>query len=203
MLKRLATTASLLALLATAGTPAKAASVNVDMDITLSGIVILYCYSPIHVSVSSAELLKAMTGGSSTDGIQVGATSPAATHTAGTTLKAAIGLTTTPATPTLNSTVKLQLENVCGVRAIGGATGNVTVSIPTVSTDLLGGGTDATNKIVASNFTPSTTSIAVTSFATFVPFHVTMDLDLSGVKKAATFEAATSGVEFVVTATAS
>lgn len=173
---------------------ARAASVDVDVDITLPNFLVLYCYDNISVSFTAAQLEAAL--GVTSNSATVSGT-PTITSAAGT-ITATLDIATDA--PSLTTSANLVLKNVCGVRALS-STGNVSISIPSKADTLTASG--GTGTISVGTVAPSTTSLALTGgLGTVNPFDVTMPLDLSGAIEAASYEAASSGVEFVVEVTA-
>lgn len=172
----------------------RAASVDVDVDITLPNFLILYCYDDISISFTAAQLETALgvTGGSST----VSGT-PTVSAASGT-ITATLDIATDA--PSFTGTTNLVLANVCGVRALS-SSGSVTIDIPSNASSLASNG--GNGSITVSSVTPSTTSLSLSGgLGTINPFSVTMALDLSTAIDAAQYEAASSGTEFVVEVTA-
>ena len=184
---------------------AKAASVNVDVDITLPQVLLLYCYSDVSVTVPGAALANlgatslSLTAG--TNGVEagdsslLGSTSQTATNSSGTTLD--VNLSASGVSDGSGfSTATLNLNNVCAVRGL--ASSNVAVSVDAASdTVLTGPGTG--NTITVNSYTPSPTSTAVT-LGSATQIDVALALNLSSVNGPGNFAMAGSN-KMIVTAT--
>ena len=107
------------------------AQVAVDVDVTLGGITILYYHNNINVNVPSSVMASLLSPAGCVAGVTcvvappavIDATSPAAGQ-----LNWVGAVNGTPA-PTDLTSIDLNLQNVWAVRAIGGASGNTTVTI--------------------------------------------------------------------------
>ncbi|MBU2533935.1 MAG: hypothetical protein KKB37_14435 [Alphaproteobacteria bacterium] len=173
---------------------AKAASLDVDVDITLPGFLVLYCYDNIDINISAANLSTALgvTAGSSALVPPTG-TQTATSGTITNDLDIAADTNTS-----LTTTVDLELQNICAVRGIGTSGSTADITISGVASTLSGGASSGT--ISVSAVTPSTASVALTGFGNLSPFDVTMSMDLANVIQADTFTNASA--EFTVTALA-
>ncbi len=178
---------------------AKAASVDVDVDITLPSFLILYCYDNIAINIDPADLGTAL-GATNDSGVSIsGAAGPSGGYTsaAGTiTADMDIGSATT----TLTQTVDLVLQDTCGVRAIASG-GTATITVPSNASTLEGGvgaGTIGVTSVTTSDSGAGGLSITG-GLGTLNTFDVTMSLNLSNVIQAGTFaDTDEGGVEFVV-----
>lgn len=183
-----------------ASSPLQAASVDVDVDITLPGFLMLYCYDDIAIDISAANLATVL-GATNDAGVSVsGAAGPTGTVTpAPGSLTADMEIDTNT---TLSSTFDLTLQNTCGVRAIA-AGGTATITIPSFEATLEANGGGAAGNITVSSVTtsdsgPSGLSL-VNGFGSLNTFDVTMALDISNVTSPGLFEDTDgSTVEFVV-----
>lgn len=97
------------AVLATSATGTHAASLSTDIDVDLPSIIALYCYDSVTVDVSAAGLTAALGGAPETAGLG-GKTITSFSDDLGAASNTAI---TAP-----NTTVDLQLNNVCAFRAL-------------------------------------------------------------------------------------
>ena len=180
----------------------KAASVDVDVDITLPGFLVLYCYDNIAVNISAANLGTALGVTTGTGNSISGAGGPsggyaavAGTITADMDIGAAAGTA-------LTTTVNLTLQDTCGVRAIASGT-TATITVPSNVSNLerslgAGSGTIAVSRVTTSDSGAGGLSIAG-GLGTVNTFDVTMALDLGVVISADTFsDTDEGGIEFVV-----
>ena len=201
-------TALLLALMLVMPAPtAQAASLNVDVDIVWPSILILYCYSDVDVTVTSAVLGSLFTGTASGDqGVPVAGPGAAVATLSGTDLVADVNLGS-PDTDLLvdPAAVNLILDNVCAIRAVstaGGSGVQVDVAL-TANTQLLNG----TATIDLSNPQVRVDAGAFGAPVTFTPgglgtlhnVDVQLSLDVSGADEAGTYS---SAVDDNVTVTA-
>jgi hypothetical protein len=195
MRKILSAAALCVALAFSPASGAHAASLNVDVDITLPNFLVLYCYDDISVSFTAGQLETALgvTGG----GVTVSGT-PTVSAAAGQ-ITAALDIATEA--PAITTTTNLLLQNVCGVRALS-STGSVSVGITSFASSLVSSG--GNGSIAVNSVTPSTASLALTGgFGTVTPFNVTMALDLANaIDAGVSYAAASSAPEFVVEVTA-
>jgi len=177
---------------------AKAASVDVDVDITLPSFLILYCFDDIHVSVREADLAAAL-GVTGSQSVQIAAPTTTTSGSTGTTITANMDIASEAgvAAPTLNA-IDLELQNTCGFRAIGSG-GTAAVSIGSVAGTLTAA-TPANGSIAVNSVTPSVTSVTLAGgLGTLNTFDATMSLDITNVVNADRFTSA--GAEFTVTVT--
>lgn len=197
-------TAACIAALAAFGpiNSARAASVDVDVDITLPSFLILYCYDNIAINIDPADLGTAL-GATNDSGVSVsgaggpsgGYTSAAGTITADMNIAADAGTTLTP-------TVDLVLQDTCGVRAIASG-GTATITVPSFEATLEASGGAGNGAIGVTSVTTSDSGangLSITGgLGTLNTFDVTMSLNLATVIAADTFsDTDGSGVEFVI-----
>ncbi len=191
--------AAALALSLAVSMPAAQAQVAVDVNITLDGIVILYYYDVINVSIDSAALSGLFgvggCGGTVTAGIACaqGTHSGAAAYAAGQLNVANAPFAATPAPGAAPANVPLFLENVWAVRAIANAGQNVQVSVVAGADPLVNG---------AAQITFTGASVAPASFAPpglVNPQYgsVTLGLNLTGATAAGTYSSA-SGTDYTL-----
>lgn len=182
----------------------KAASVDVDVDITLQGFLILYCYDDINVSISPANLGDALgltndSGNAIVKGSVPSAniTSPSAGN-----LEADLDIDSEATISSVTPTVTLNLKDICGVRAIAASGRNVSVSAGSAASTLTAS-TAANGSIGVSNVATNVTDLTITNGlgGALNTFDVSMELDLSSVVGADTFAASGSATEFTVTVT--
>lgn len=136
-----------LGMLLVPATPAQAASLNVDVDIIWPSILILYCYSDVDITVTSAVLAELVTGTANGDqGIAVAGPGTANATVSGTGLTADVNLGSpdTDLAPGVDlSNLALTIQDVCAIRAIqtnGGSGVQVSIAY-TANTTLTNGGT--------------------------------------------------------------
>jgi hypothetical protein len=191
---------------------AEAANLNVDVDIVWPSILILYCYSDVDITVTSAVLGQLMTGVASGDqGVAVAGPGAANATVVGSTLVADV-LLGTPDTDLLVSeaNIPLIIDNVCAIRAIGtnGGTGvQVGVAYTANTTlDSAGAGTGTIDlagapavRVDAGAF-GSPVTFAPGGLGTLHNVDVQVNLDASNADEADTYSSAAAG-NFTVTAT--
>jgi hypothetical protein len=191
---------------------ASAQNAVVDLNVTLSPITILYYFSRVDVTVSSAAMANLLCGSGAASAIyntsaancDVGASGSLAATGSATGLTANGNIGTTPGGFNA-AAVPLTLQNVWAVRAIGGATANTTVSVAIgASNTLTLNGAASAPKIVISNPTVSTTpnvSGNGTTAVTFAdpglvnaqPGNVSLVLDLTNATSPGTYETNSTG----------
>ncbi len=200
MKKKLAAIALSAAIMCAPGGSSHAASVDVDIDITLPSILILYCYDDIALSLSTADLATAL-GVTNDSGASVnGVGGPTGYTAAPGTVTADMDLT--GSAPGVTTTIDLVLTDTCGVRAIASG-GTATITVPSFEPTLEAAGGVANGSITVNSVTTSDAGLngltLTGGFGTLNTFDVTMNLDLSGVVAADTFsDTDGSTIEFVI-----
>lgn len=189
---------------ATLSSPAYAAELETDIDVTLPSIIVLSCYDSVDVNVTAAGLLTAMgttvdattADGGTIDGGAAG--SITATGAAGELTADATALTV----GTADTDVKLNMTNICAFRAIGAANG-VTVSVATTTNTTLDG--PSGTSIVVSDpktrengggaFSGTSYDVAAADlgFGSVKGVDVQVELDLSGANVAGDYSSSTDG----------
>jgi hypothetical protein len=180
----------------------KAASVDVDVDITLPSFLILYCYDNIAINIDPADLGTAL-GATNDSGVPLsGVAGPSGGYTsAASTITAQMNIAA-DAGANLATTVDLVLQDTCGVRALASG-GTATITVPSNAGTLeaaggAGNGSIAVSSVTTSDSGPSGLTLTG-GLGTLNTFDVTMSLDLAGVIAADTFsDTNEGGVEFVI-----
>ena len=175
--------------------PRAEAQVSVDVDVTIGGITILYYYNDIDINIDSTVLAGLAACNSITNGIGCTQTSPTpATTASGTQLNWDGNIDGATLSPDL-SALRVNLQDVWAIRAIGGGSANTTVTVGG-ATDIDGGanGTIAVNTRLIDNDTDAcdagggASADVVDSLGTPAAGSVCLELDLSGVTGAGTFQ---------------
>lgn len=180
-----------------------AASVGVDVDITLSSILILYCYNDINVTITGAALAEVLHGSatySDGNGFAKGGVTATA-NGASTALEADLGITSDTTNTAFSgnlASVDLDLLNICAVRAIASSATGVTVGAVLNNGTL--SGTSSNITIVSVGVTPATIGTGSLGLGTLNPIKATLELNLSTADLAETYTGASS--TFTVTALA-
>lgn len=190
--KEFGATLALAASLTCTTLPAQSADIAVDIDITLGELLILTCYDDVTVNLTGAQLATAMGFATGVDAITA-STTVAPTGALGA-LTHDFGLPNGDEA-TVTTSLTLNLNNMCGVRAIDND-GTVQLSVSAGTSFTLTNGTDSLP--VTGVATSSATATGV-SLGTLTPFGVTMGLDFSGVGTSGTYNL--NAGEFTVTAT--
>lgn len=190
----------------------EAASLNVDVDIVWPSMLILYCYSDVDITVTSAVLGQLMTGVASGDqGVPVAGPGTATASVSGASLLADVTLGSPDTDLSVSeANIPLIIDNVCAVRAIatsGGAGVQVGVAYTANTTlDSAGAGTGTIDLIgtpavrVDAGAFGSPVSFTPAGLGTLHNVDVRVNLDASGADEADTYSSAAAG-NFTVTAT--
>jgi hypothetical protein len=139
-MRKLITAAALvmaLVLLAPAQAQAQASG-DVDVAITVNGLVILYYYDNVDVTIPSSVMTQLL-GTDAADADATWASSVDATYVDATTLSVDNGAPDSATTPALPSGITLTIENAWSIRTLMGAGGSVTVSASANVANLSGG----------------------------------------------------------------
>ena len=199
-MKKLLACAAALTMATAPVAPVRAASLNIDVDITLPQILILYCYDAVDVNIgpaAMATLLNTPTltfAAEGTNGTaataQITGVAPTVTAPNATTVQAALPALGASPAPTLGSKT-LTINNICAVRGlVTGGSINVTATGPTTLTN------GASSIGLGATWTGGT-GLSV-SLGTATAVNLSTTADFSGVTVPGTHSNATS--DLVVTA---
>jgi hypothetical protein len=183
----------------TPSTASAQATGDVDVAITVNGIVILYYYDDVSINIPSSEmaLILGLTGDSIAD-TTFGTVDAAY---GGSALSVDPGTPPTGGNPTLPGTVPLTITNAWAVRGLMTTASSVDVTVSTLVATLDGPGTTGSIGISSLACAPALSCTGLTpTLATANSGDVTMDLDFSTISNAATFAATTA---YTITATVS
>ncbi len=177
------------AVLATSATGAHAASLSTDIDVELPSIIVLSCFDSVNVNVSASGLEAALGGAA----VGLGATSTS-------TLVSDLGADASATVTGFDSSVDLNLNNVCAFRALVSSGARVTVA--EASDPRLLNGTafiDASGVTLASGATTEDVTSGLGLGAAATPISVVVPLDLSDATEPGTY---TKADLFTITVTA-
>lgn len=196
---RRSTVAAALALSMAAVAPSAQAQVAVDVNINLEGIVILYYYDVINVTIDAAALGGLFGLGSCSGSVTAGVACSQSDRTGTATFaggqlnlpNAPFAATPAPGTPPAN--VPLFLENVWAVRAIANAGQQVQVSVAAGADPLLNGAAQIT--LTGASVSPA--SFAPPGLVNPQYGSVTLGLNLTGATAAGVYSSA-SGTDYTL-----
>ncbi len=190
----------------------RAQSGNVDVDITIGGITILYYVSDVDVTLDATAIAGLMNvsgctaganGFACNSGALAGGSQVATYNAAADQFEIAGSFTPAPAPDTAITNVPLLLNDVWAVRAVGGTSANTTVGVALGASTVLNsqGGTGTITLVSAG---PAADTFADPGLGTPRFGDVTLNLDLSGVRSGGLYSTTasdTADVNYVVSIT--